>query len=188
MKTQKKKWQKRRFKVLNLLVLMCLLTFICVTSVSAKEAVDKNQEDSFRESTDTTNENLFREPTNTTDENNNFQLNISSNAGKASLSSTLQILLLMTILTIAPSILLMVTSFTRIIIVLHFVRSALGTQTTPPNQILIGLALFLTFFVMSPVFTQVNENAVKPLAEGKITQEEAIDAGLVPIREFMFGQ
>jgi flagellar biosynthetic protein FliP len=79
----------------------------------------------------------------------------------------------------------MVTSFTRIIIVLHFIRSALGTQTTPPNQVLIGLALFLTFFIMSPVFTDINNNAVKPLSQGEITQEEAFTAGVKPLREFM---
>ncbi len=104
------------------------------------------------------------------------------------LSSTLQILMVLTVITLAPSILIMVTSFTRIIIVLHFVRSALGTQTTPPNQILIGLALFLTFFIMSPVFTQINANAVEPLSRGEISQEEAFEAGIGPIRTFMTEQ
>jgi flagellar biosynthetic protein FliP len=82
----------------------------------------------------------------------------------------------------------MVTSFTRILIVLHFVRSAIGTSTTPPNQILTGLALFLTFFIMSPVFSQINMEALKPLSEGTITQEEAFDKGLAPIRTFMLEQ
>ena len=82
----------------------------------------------------------------------------------------------------------MLTSFTRIIIVLHFVRAAIGTQTVPPNQVLIGLALFLTLFIMSPVFTQINENALKPLDAGEITQEQAFEAGMEPIREFMFKQ
>ncbi len=117
-----------------------------------------------------------------------FQFNITSNAGSASLSSTLQILLVLTIISLAPSILIMVTSFTRILIVLHFTRSALGTQSTPPNQVLIGLALFLTFFIMSPVFIQVNETALKPMNEGTISAEEAFEAGIVPIRDFMYGQ
>ena len=82
----------------------------------------------------------------------------------------------------------MVTSFTRIIVVLHFIRSALGTQTTPPYQVLIGLALFLTVFIMGPVFTQVNNEAIKPLSKGEITQEEAFEKGMEPIREFMFNQ
>ena len=71
---------------------------------------------------------------------------------------------------------------------LHFVRTAIGTQTAPPNQVLIGLALFLTLFIMSPIFSQINENAIKPLDAGEITQEEALEAGLEPIREFMYQQ
>ena len=122
------------------------------------------------------------------DDDDAFNLNISSNAGKASLSSTLQILLILTVITLAPSILIMVTSFTRIVIVLHFTRSALGTNTTPPNQILIGLALFLTFFIMSPTITQIKENALDPFNNGQITREEAFEAGLEPVRSFMFEQ
>lgn len=117
-----------------------------------------------------------------------FDLEITSNVGSASLSSTLQILLVLTIISIAPSILLMVTSFTRIIIVLHFVRSALGTQTTPPNQVLVALALFLTFFIMSPAFSSVYNDAVKPLSEGTITQEQAYERGVAPLRSFMLEQ
>ncbi|NLJ96933.1 MAG: flagellar type III secretion system pore protein FliP [Clostridiales bacterium] len=107
---------------------------------------------------------------------------------EGSLASTLQILLVLTVITLAPSILIMVTSFTRIIIVLHFLRSALGTQQTPPNQVLIGLALFLTFFIMSPVITKINTEAVQPLSRGEISQEEAFDQGLAPIRTFMLEQ
>lgn len=117
-----------------------------------------------------------------------FDLEITSNAGSASLSSTLQILLVLTVISIAPSILLMVTSFTRIIIVLHFVRSALGTQTTPPNQVLVALALFLTFFIMTPTFSTVYNDAVKPLSEGTITQEQAYERGVAPLRSFMLKQ
>jgi len=115
-----------------------------------------------------------------------FSLNTSED--EESLASTLQILLILTIITLAPSILIMVTSFTRIIIVLHFARSSLGTQTTPPNQVLIGLALFLTFFIMSPVFTQINEQAITPLSKGEISQEEAFEIGVKPIRTFMLEQ
>ncbi len=115
-----------------------------------------------------------------------FRLNTDEDEG--SLAATLQILLVLTVITLAPSILIMVTSFTRILIVLHFLRSALGTQQTPPNQILIGLALFLTFFIMSPVLTQVNANAVQPLSRGEISQDEAFNAGITPIRTFMLEQ
>lgn len=95
-----------------------------------------------------------------------FQFNITSNAGSSSLSASLQMLLVLTVLALAPSILIMMTSFTRIIVVLHFVRSALGTQTTPPNQVLVGLALFLTMFIMSPVISNVNANCVQPFKKG----------------------
>ena len=110
------------------------------------------------------------------------------NNGEGNLSGTVRIFLVLTVIALAPSILIMLTSFTRIIIVLHFVRAAIGTQTVPPNQVLIGLALFLTLFIMSPVFTQINENALKPLDAGEITQEQAFEAGMEPIREFMFKQ
>lgn len=122
------------------------------------------------------------------DTNTPFELNITSNAGNASLSSTLQIVLILTLISLAPSIIIMVTSFTRILVVLHFIRSALGTQTTPPNQILVGLALFITFFIMSPVITQINTEAVQPLSKGEITQEQALEVGLEPLRNFMFEQ
>lgn len=117
-----------------------------------------------------------------------FQISLNTDKDKGGLSSTLQILIVLTIISLAPSILIMLTSFTRIIIVLHFVRSAIGTQTTPPNQILVGLALFLTFFIMSPVITQVNKDAIKPYQKGQITQEEAFEAGVKPIRSFMLDQ
>ncbi len=119
----------------------------------------------------------------------NVDFNISSGQEEdSSLATTLQMLFILTIISLAPSILIMVTSFTRILVVLHFVRSALGTQTTPPNQILIGLALFLTLFIMSPTLTRINDEAIKPLSAGEITGEEAIDAAIDPLREFMFAE
>lgn len=103
-------------------------------------------------------------------------------------SSSVQILFMFTLIALAPTILLMLTCFTRIIIALHFLRSALGTQQMPPNQILIGLAIFLTFFIMGPIFTQINEVAFTPYTAGDITQAEAIEFGMQPIREFMLSQ
>lgn len=122
------------------------------------------------------------------DDDGTFDLNISTNAGSTNLESTLQILLVLTALSLAPSLLIMVTSFTRIIVVFHFLRTALGTQTTPPNQVLVGLALFMTLAIMSPVMTQVNDKAVQPFMKGQVKQEAAIDAGLKPIRKFMLKQ
>ncbi|UCZ51714.1 flagellar type III secretion system pore protein FliP [Bacillus shivajii] len=103
----------------------------------------------------------------------------------ANLTATVQLLLLLTVLAIAPSILILMTCFTRIVIVLSFVRSGLATQQMPPNQVLIGLALFITFFIMAPVFADVNEEALQPMFEGEITQEEAFDAAALPMKEFM---
>ena len=101
---------------------------------------------------------------------------------------TLQIFLMLTLIGIAPFLLLMLTSFTRIIISLSFIRSALGTQQMPPNQVLIGMALFLTLFIMGPIFTQINETAVRPFGEGTINQEQAIETAMEPLREFMWRQ
>ena len=103
-------------------------------------------------------------------------------------STALQILVVLTILSVAPAILLMTTGFTRIVIVLSFVRQAMGTQSAPSNQIVIGLALFLTFFVMAPVFNQINEQALRPYLDKKISQEEALEQALEPMRQFMFSQ
>jgi flagellar biosynthetic protein FliP len=101
---------------------------------------------------------------------------------------SLQILLLLTVLTLAPTILVLMTSFTRIIVVLSFVRTALGTQSNPPNQVLLGLALFLTFFVMSPVIEDINKNALQPYLGAKISQAVALDRAQKPLRAFMFRQ
>jgi len=97
-----------------------------------------------------------------------------------------EILGILTVLALAPSILIMMTSFTRIIIVLSFVRNALGIQQLPPNQVIIGLALFLTFFIMAPIGTQIYDDAVIPYLENRIEQQEALDRAMVPLREFMF--
>jgi flagellar biosynthesis protein FliP len=100
----------------------------------------------------------------------------------------LQVLLLLTVLTLAPTLLVMMTSFTRIIVVLSFVRTAMGTQQSPPNQVLVGLALLLTFFVMNPVIHQINNNAVQPYLQKKISQQVALDRAAQPLRTFMFKQ
>lgn len=118
----------------------------------------------------------------------NIGINIGTSETPEQTTSTLQILLLFTIISLAPSILIMLTCFTRIIISLHFLRAALGTQQMPPNQILIGLALFLTFFVMGPDFSEINEKAIQPYSQGQINQEEFLIQSMAPIREFMFNQ
>ncbi len=100
-------------------------------------------------------------------------------------TSALSLLLLITVLSIAPAILVLMTSFTRIVIVLGFVRTSLGTQQMPPNQVLIGLAMFLTFFIMAPTFSQVNEVALQPYLKGEITQTVALEKAADPMKKFM---
>jgi len=101
---------------------------------------------------------------------------------------SLQVLLLLTVLSLAPSILILMTSFTRIVIVLSMLRKAVGTQSTPSNQIIIGLSLFLTFYVMAPVFSNINDNALQPYIKGKLTHQEAYKKAVTPLRNFMLKQ
>ena len=101
---------------------------------------------------------------------------------------TMQIIFLVTILSLAPSILIMMTSFTRLVIVFHFLRSALATQTVPSNQILIGLALFISIFIMKPVITEINDTALQPYLNEEITQKEALNIASIPIKSFMLDQ
>lgn len=115
-------------------------------------------------------------------------LTVTYDDGNGTIAGSLRILLVLTAIALAPILIIMLTSFTRILIVLHFTRTALNTQSAPPNQVLIAMALFLTFFIMSPIITQINEEAVKPFDAGKITQKEALEIGLEPLREFMFAQ
>ncbi len=115
-------------------------------------------------------------------------LTVTYQDGQGNLSGALRILITLTLIALAPTLVIMMTSFTRILIVMHFVRSALGTQSAPPNQVLVGLSLFLTFFIMSPVITQINNEAVKPFEAGQISQTEFFDTAVQPLREFMYGQ
>lgn len=168
------------FKIFSMLFVICILTFLCAMPVYASET---SSESTINNTTDS-----LQSSSDVGDPSTPFEFTISSNVGSSSLSATLQILLVLTVLAIAPSILLMVTSFTRILVILHFTRAALGTQTTPPNQVMVGLALFLTFFIMSPVFMEINDTAIQPFSRGEITQEEAFSQGIEPLREFMFKQ
>lgn len=107
---------------------------------------------------------------------------------RENLSSALQLIILLTVLSLAPAILIMMTSFTRIVIVMSLLRQALGAQQLPPNQILIGLSLFMTFLVMRPTWEKVNSSALQPYLNGTMEQREALDRAQVPLREFMFKQ
>lgn len=120
--------------------------------------------------------------------NVNLQIGGQNTDSPQGVSSALQLVMLLTVLSLAPSFLIMVTSFTRIVVVLSFVRSSLATQQMPPNQILIGLALFLTFFVMAPTMQQVNNEALQPFVKGQLDQQTAFQKGMEPLRTFMIKQ
>ena len=104
------------------------------------------------------------------------------------ISTTLQVAALLTIVTIVPGILIMTTSFVRIVVIIGFLRNAMATQNVPPNQDILGLAMFMTFYIMAPYWSQANENGIQPYLNGQISQEEALTNTLEPIREFMFRQ
>ncbi|GED00518.1 flagellar type III secretion system pore protein FliP [Bacillus atrophaeus] len=112
-------------------------------------------------------------------------INIFNSSDPDNVSSTVKLLLLLTVFSVAPGILILMTCFTRIVIVLSFVRTSLATQSMPPNQVLIGLALFLTFFIMAPTFSEINKEALTPLMDNKISLDEAYTKAEEPIKEFM---
>ncbi len=116
-----------------------------------------------------------------------LSLDLGNSEGGDFTGRIVQLLVLMTVLSLAPSILVMVTSFTRIVVVLSFLRTALGVQQTPPNQVLVSLALFLTLFVMMPTLEQSYEQGIKPLMDGQIEEAEAFDRATRPVRDFMLG-
>ena len=117
-----------------------------------------------------------------------LQIGLGETNNPHQISVLLEILLVFTILSVAPAILLMMTSFTRLVVAFSFLKKALGTQTTPPNQVLIGLSLFLTFFIMTPVFVKINNNAIQPYIDEKIPIETALTEAVKPLRAFMFKQ
>jgi len=115
-----------------------------------------------------------------------ISINIGNSDGETGGTSSLSILLLITVLSVAPAILVLMTSFTRIVIVLGFLKTSMGTNNIPPSQVLVGLAMFLTFFIMAPTFSQVNDVALKPYMKGEITQEQAFEEAAKPMKQFMF--
>lgn len=117
-----------------------------------------------------------------------LSVNMGGESGVQDIGAAIQVLLLMTLLTLGPSIIVLMTSFTRIIIVLGFVRTAIGVHQAPSNQIIVGLSLIITFFIMQPVLSNVNDNALQPLMDKEITTLEAFERGSGPLREFMLNQ
>lgn len=117
-----------------------------------------------------------------------LSLSFANSQKPADLVSVIRIVLMMTVLTLAPAILIMTTSFTRIVVVLSFLRQALGTQQMPPNQLIVGLSLFLTFFVMAPTFKNISANSIEPYLNERIDQKSAFERAEAPLRDFMFAQ
>lgn len=180
------------FRILFLAGLfVVMLSGTCVTAYAADvdRALDSSTDSGTQE-----NRTNIREPGSSEDADELSELNIANNLtvtyndGNGTIAGALQIVLILTGIALAPILIICLTSFTRILIVLHFTRAALNTQTAPPNQTLIALSLFLTFFIMQPTITQINETAIQPFEAGEITQEEALERGMEPLREFMYGQ
>ena len=188
---------KRHFSGYHLAKLVCLLFLAGILylghGMTAKASLDTPYRDSDLTGTEQerTNE---REPGTSQDADELAELNIANTVtvsvdnGNGSVNGALRILIILTLIGIAPSLIVMLTSFTRIIIVLHFTRQALNTQTAPPNTVLIGIALFLTFFIMQPTLTTVYNEAVVPYEAGELTNEEMLTKAAAPLRTFMYGQ
>lgn len=184
---------RKIFSGRKIMRLICLLLMVGILCIGKKNTVYAAGLGSNLTGTTDTRTNI-NEPGTAESAEELKELNIANNLtvtygdGNGEVAGELRILLTLTAIALAPTLIIMLTSFTRIIIVLHFTRTALNTQTAPPNQVLIGLALFLTFFIMNPVITEINETAIKPFDAGEITQKEALETGLKPLREFMAGQ
>ena len=186
------------FKISKRVIFFCFIACIITFCFSKPQPVYAADLDPIGISDDsiasTTRPTVIEEPGSAETPDDLRDLNVSNGLSityrdeEGNLSGALRILITLTLVALIPTILLMMTSFTRILIVLHFLRTALGTQTAPPNQVIIGLSLFLTLFIMNPTLTQINENALKPFEAGTINQKEFVEAAVDPLREFMYGQ
>lgn len=188
---------KKYFSGYYLAKLVCLLFMAGILCLSQKMTAYATNDTPYRESnlTGTSEERTnVNEPGASDNADDLAELNIANtvtvtyNNGNGSVNGALRILVILTLIAIAPSLIIMLTSFTRIIIVLHFTRQALNTQTAPPNIVLIGLALFLTFFIMQPTLATIYTEAVVPYEAGELEQEEALTKAVQPIREYMYRQ
>lgn len=179
---------RKTIKIICLLfsvgILLCISRPISIQAASR----ESNLTGSTAERTNIENPGESQTPEDLSELNIANTVTVTYDNGNGQLSGALRILLTLTLIALAPTLIIMLTSFTRIIIVLHFTRAALNTQTAPPNQVLIGLALFLTFFIMQPTLTRVYDDAVVPFEAGEIDQTEALEIGMQPFREFMYGQ
>ncbi len=175
---------KRKWNILHLICLLITVGILCIhTPITAYASEDTGSTD---ESTIRYGAGEAQTPEELEELNVQNRFTITVDNGNGQINGMLRILIILTMIALAPTLLLMLTAYTRTIIVLHFTRAALNTQTAPPNQVLIGIALFLTLFIMQPTLERVYNEAIVPLDEGTITQEEAFEAGIQPFREFMY--
>ncbi len=179
---------KRKRNILHLICLLITVGILCIHTPIIAYATEDQDPGSTEESTIRYGAGEIQTPEELGELNVQNSFNITVNNGNGQVNGMLRILIILTLIALAPTLLLMLTAYTRIIIVLHFTRAALNTQTAPPNQVLIGIALFLTLFIMQPTLERVYNEALVPLDEGRITQEEAFEAGIQPFREFMYGE
>ena len=188
---------KKYFSGYHLAKVICLLLMAGILCLSQKTTALAVTDTPYRDSnlTGTTEERTNeREPGASPDVDELAELNIANtvtisyDGSNGSVNGALRILIILTLIAIAPTLIIMMTSFTRIIIVLHFTRQALNTQTAPPNLVLIGIALFLTFFIMQPTLASIYTEAIAPYEAGELNEEEALTAAAEPLREFMYRQ
>lgn len=170
----------------NILLIICLLFSVGILCINSSITVHAAETGTTEESTMIEEPGSAEEPEDLMEANIANTVTITYNNGNGEINGALRILITLTLIAIAPILLIMLTCYTRVIIVLHFTRAALNTQTAPPNQVLIGLALFLTFFIMTPTINRINTEAIQPFDAGEITQEQAILSAVRPIREFMY--
>lgn len=181
------KKMKNFFPVKRIMRVICLLITVGILCISPKIYVQASPLTGDTEQRNVINPvGTAETPDEVAELNIANSVTVTYNEGNGQLNGALRILLTLTLIALAPTLIICLTSFTRIIIVLHFTRSALNTQTAPPNQILIGLALFLTFFIMTPTITTIYNEAIVPFESGELTQEEAFEAAINPMREYMY--
>ncbi len=183
--------EKNRMSGKSILRVICLLIMVgilCMKTSVVADATNTGLTGTTDTQTNINEPGTSETPDELAEPNISNSLTITYNDDNGTIAGALKILLILTGITLAPILIICLTSFTRILIVLHFTRTALNTQTAPPNQVLIGLTLFLTFFIMSPTITQVYKEAYVPFDRGEMEWEEALECGMEPLREFMYSQ
>lgn len=178
---------KRALRISAIALLLGIVVY-CTTMTVYATSLDDNQAGTTEDRTYINDPGTSETAEELSDLNIANTMTITYDDGNGTVAGPIRILLTLTAITLAPTLLICLTSYTRILIVLHFTRQALNTQTAPPNQVIIGLALFLTYFIMSPTITQINEEALIPFEAGQLSQEEALEAAADPLREFMYKQ